>query len=119
MESQGCNTPPTAHLPRFVILKHVRQQDTHWDLMLELPGQELLATWQVHLPPEQWGPVVPAVRLPDHRRLYLEYEGEISGNRGHVTWVDEGTAEVLQTGQRWQIRLEGRKVKGKFEVQVL
>lgn len=29
-------------------------------------------------------------RLPDHRRLYLNYEGPISGDRGEVTPVAAG-----------------------------
>lgn len=32
-----------------------------------------------------------AIRLPDHRRLYLDYEGPISDNRGHVRRVRAGT----------------------------
>ena len=29
-------------------------------------------------------------RLADHRRMYLEYEGEVSGGRGEVMQVAEG-----------------------------
>ncbi len=116
MESQGYNPAPASQTLRFVILKHVRPQDTHWDLMLQLPDQEKLATWQIHIPPEKWGKTLPAVRLPDHRRIYLQYEGEISGNRGHVMRVDEGTAEILEQGARWHIKLHGKHVRGTFEV---
>ena len=122
MESQGCNpsaAPETAKTLRFVILRHVRQEDTHWDLMLEQPAAEKLATWQIHLPPEKWGLRLPAVRLPDHRRNYLQYEGEISGGRGHVTRVDEGTVEVLERLEQdtcWRIKLNGRHIAGTFEV---
>jgi len=35
--------------------------------------------------------VCPAVRLPDHRKHYLDYEGEISDNRGKVSRIDTGT----------------------------
>jgi hypothetical protein len=86
--------------------------------MVEMPGQELLATWQVHVPPEEWGAMVPAVRLPDHRRVYLEYEGEISGDRGHVTRVDEGTVEISAVGDRWHLVLHGTRIREKIEVEV-
>ena len=33
----------------------------------------------------------PAVRLPDHRKHYLDYEGEVDGNRGRVSRVEAGT----------------------------
>ena len=36
-----------------------------------------------------------ATRLPDHRKHYLDYEGEISGNRGTVARIDAGTYEQL------------------------
>jgi len=33
----------------------------------------------------------PIVRTPDHRAMYLDYEGPISGNRGTVRRVDAGS----------------------------
>lgn len=35
-----------------------------------------------------------AERISDHRRAYLEYEGEISGGRGRVTRVARGRCRV-------------------------
>jgi hypothetical protein len=35
-----------------------------------------------------------AERLPDHRELYLEYEGPIPGGRGAVKRVLEGSLEI-------------------------
>jgi hypothetical protein len=32
--------------------------------------------------------------LANHRRAYLEYEGEISGNRGRVSRIEEGTYQI-------------------------
>ena len=34
-----------------------------------------------------------AIRLPDHRKHYLDYEGEVSGDRGTVSRIDSGTYE--------------------------
>ena len=45
---------------------------------------------------EKWpltGPGV-VIRQADHRRIYLDYEGPISGNRGHVRRVAGGECEL-------------------------
>jgi hypothetical protein len=48
----------------------------------------------IGLPVGETGPADPdfaeAIRLPDHRLTYLDYEGPISGNRGTVTRIDRG-----------------------------
>jgi len=96
MESQGCNDgahqgeegAADAQKLRFVLLRHERKEDTHWDFMLELPGMGGLATWQ--LPAEPAAGTMRARRLADHRREYLTYEGPISGGRGHVKRIDSG-----------------------------
>ena len=89
---------------------------SHWDLMVAVPGEEKLATWQVRMEPRTWGRRVMAERIGDHRRVYLTYEGEISGGRGKVTRVDEGPAEVVTRGTVWTLRLRGTGVMGEFEV---
>lgn len=49
---------------------------------------------------------VAAERLADHRLAYLEYEGEISGNRGSVQRIAEGGYELLQsTARLWHVQL--------------
>lgn len=67
----------------------------HWDLLLETPGElddtvsadELcLLTWRLPLQPAR-NCECTAERLPMHRRLYLDYEGPVSGNRGVVRQV--------------------------------
>ena len=82
---------------RFAVLKHVRQTDIHWDLLLQLPDRPLLATWQIHLDPAAWKlqfAVIPAIAIPDHRLIYLDFEGQIPGGRGHVTHVDGGVLKL-------------------------
>ncbi len=37
---------------------------------------------------------LPVERLPDHRRLYLEFQGTLADNRGTVARDFEGTFEV-------------------------
>ncbi len=79
----------------------------HFDWLFE--GHTALATWAVGrwLPADSiaWQSVI---RLPDHRPVYLDYEGEISGQRGWVSRVEAGEYELLeQTPQESRLRLSG------------
>lgn len=77
---------------RFVVLHHTGVPDPHFDLMLETTPGSPLATWRCrHWPIDRPGALV---RLPDHRRQYLEYEGPVSGGRGEVRRVATGTIEL-------------------------
>ena len=67
-------------MPRFVVLEHDHPA-LHWDLMLE--GDGVLRTWRLDAPPEP-GKTVRATSSFDHRLIYLDYEGPISGGRGCV-----------------------------------
>jgi hypothetical protein len=75
---------------RFVLLHHLMpahaERKSHWDLMLE--QGEVLLTLALQALPQSLPPgataVIEAQRLPDHRRYYLDFEGEVSGGRGTV-----------------------------------
>lgn len=104
----------------FALLEHVvsaasGKPDRHWDLLIELPGAERLPTWRLAAnPAEETGPVA-AVRIADHRREYLDYEGPISGDRGAVTRVDRGPCEVLVWFEDLAtFELAGAKLRGRF-----
>ena len=78
-------------MPRFVVLGH-RWNGVHFDVMLERGS--VLRTWAID------APIVPqtpqrARSLPDHRLIYLDYEGPISGGRGEVRRIFEGTYNVV------------------------
>lgn len=80
---------------RFVILFHdlpsSAERDSHWDLMLENNGT--LETWAMDgLITEQQS--ASAIKLPPHRIAYLDYEGEVSNNRGTVKRVVEGDFRI-------------------------
>jgi hypothetical protein len=62
--------------------------------MLETAPGSKLATWRCSHWPPQVGESFTV--LGDHRRDYLEYEGEISGNRGRVTRIASGTLLSLE-----------------------
>lgn len=55
-----------------------------------------------------------ALRLPDHRAMYLEYEGPISEGRGSVRRLDAGTFETLEPNR---YRLSGRFFRGVLSVE--
>ncbi len=84
---------PAQELPlRFVVLHHSAVDPPHYDLMLETePGSDL-ATWRF----EHWPIDQPAaiVRLRNHRRLYLDYEGPIAGDRGAVSQLASGRCTI-------------------------
>ena len=101
-------------MPRFVILRHELAADAvlrlHWDLMLE--EESTLRTWQLLEEPSGRA-TISATQLADHRKLYLDYEGPISGNRGHVHRWDQGVYEMLREDDRQiTVRLSGRKING-------
>ncbi len=74
-------------MPRYVILEHDHPQ-RHWDFLLE--AGTVLRSWRLAEPPNP-GKAVPAEPSFDHRLVYLDYEGPISGGRGSVTRWDAGT----------------------------
>lgn len=100
----------------FVLLHHTLHEDQHWDLCLD-QGQTL-ATWQlIENPATLTAPnrPAPARRIQDHRRFYLDYEGPVSADRGHVVRVDRGTYTLLdQQPGHWRVRLAGSVLIGTF-----
>lgn len=90
-------------MKRYVVLAH-DWPSPHYDLMLEEEG--VLKTWRI----PQW-PLAPAQQgeaLPDHRLLYLEYEGKIENNRGTVKRVGSGNYQTLERKQhQWAVSLTG------------
>lgn len=118
---------------RFVVLKHTqpasqiplaRRQylngddltsdsvDVHYDLMLESEGG--LLTFAVPEKPSTSRLTLPAIKLPLHRDVYLEYEGPVSGNRGTVMRVMAGTFALIEIAP--QVSLERRFEKLTIEL---
>jgi len=79
----------------YVILEHSVNGEKHFDLMLEVPGQEKLRTLQLQARLDKTGDTCEFKELEPHRRDYLEYEGEVSGNRGTVKRIERGSYELL------------------------
>ena len=96
-------------MPQFVILTH-DHPFLHWDFMLE--DGEVLRTWRLLSEPNSSGEI-PAERLPNHRKHYLDYEGPVSNNRGTVWRWDWGVYTLIQETQaKIIVQLEGQKLNG-------
>ena len=77
---------------RYAILHHTGHGEAHFDVMIEARSGGKLMTWRVaHWPIEC---AEPLVKLADHRRDYLEYEGPVSRGRGEVRRVSGGTLKI-------------------------
>ena len=96
-------------MPRFVLLEHDHPV-LHWDFMLERPEQ--LTTFRLQQFPTPDTPI-PAEPLPDHRKLYLDYEGPVSGNRGTVQRRDAGEYRLQEeTTDCIILEIEGQTIRG-------
>jgi hypothetical protein len=101
-------------MPRFAILAH-DSPIPHWDLFLETGA--VLQTWRLlgELTP---GVATPAEAIAEHRLLYLDYEGPVSGDRGRVTRVDAGTFEwLIQEPIRTIVRMRGQRFVGQLTLE--
>ena len=77
--------------------------------MLEHEG--MLKTWRLGSPP-LIGEAIVATALPDHRLLYLDYEGPVSDDRGTVKRWDSGEYDGQPSDKNWRIELRGRRLRG-------
>jgi hypothetical protein len=130
-------------MPRWTLLRHDLPDGTsHLDWLIERrDGDAGLLTFRLPIPPDWPGLLaaclaspgrgacaeVAAAALPDHRREYLAYEGEVSGNRGRVRRLAEGVGRiavleeaVLIMSIRWEdceIEVEGlREADGSWKL---
>jgi len=125
-------------MPRFVLLYHDcppnYDRPSHWDLMLECGDK--LRTWALAALPSNWQtahtrtreehPGCPPLaesdevitqQLADHRRDYLEFEGNLTNNRGRVIRVEEGTLiEQWETALGWYVSLKGNAIDCSIEL---
>jgi hypothetical protein len=95
-------------VPRFAILAH-DWPTPHWDLLLEVGP--VLRAWRLLAEPTV-GTTVPAQPNYDHRLLYLDYEGPLSGDRGRVTRWDAGTYDG-ELHDEWTVIVRGMRLTGR------
>jgi DNA polymerase Ligase (LigD) len=97
-------------MPRFVILEH-DHPILHWDFMLECSGT--LLAWRLAKQPAV-NESIAATPLPDHRTIYLDYEGEVSGGRGRVRRWDRGEYDwIKRIAAELEVRVRGEQVSGR------
>ncbi|MDB5340106.1 MAG: hypothetical protein JWN70_5725 [Planctomycetaceae bacterium] len=102
-------------MPHFVVLTH-DHPTWHWDFMLESAG--VLRTWRLDQQPNQTIPIR-ATPLPDHRLVYLEYEGPVSGQRGQVQRWDQGEYELLNENDgNLTATLHGTRLRGQVSLEL-
>lgn len=95
---------------RTVVLWHVLPTGKgHYDWLVQTSQDPaaLLAAFRTSQRPDAEGVTeFQAERIKDHRPLYLEYEGEISGGRGVVTRVAGGVVDdVVETERSMRVTL--------------
>ena len=77
---------------RYAVLHHTGVPAPHYDVLVEpRPGGDLAAwrspAWPVERP-------TPVQRIADHRRLYLDHQGDVGNRRGRVDRVAGGTCRL-------------------------
>jgi len=99
---------------RFAILRHESPTGLHWDLLLEMGS--VLRTFALPSLPEP-GAEIACKPLPDHRLMYLDYEGEISGGRGAVVRHDRGQYQIVsERNDELVLNLRGEKIVGRVSL---
>src|SRR5260370_21717475 len=109
-------------MPRYVIVEH-DWLTRHWDFMLEVG--DALEAWKLPTPPAA-NVEISAEKTFDHRLMYLDYEGPISGDRGSVQRWDAGSYELIVEKSRARskrdpidrrvIQLAGKRLEGMLEM---
>ena len=105
---------------RFVIHLHSGKssRDDHVDFMIEMKTG--LATWRIPvdgLEKLRNGEIVKALKIDEHRKEYLSYEGPISCDRGMVKIKDTGECKTIPTDSDIEYYvLSGKDLKGCLEV---
>lgn len=99
---------------RYVIQKHTRDEDVHWDLMLEVG--DVLETYRLEKRPDEVpGSAVNATRIFDHPLRFLTYQGPVNRGRGRVEITESGTYDMTESGgDRVRLSLNGKVLKGDF-----
>jgi hypothetical protein len=88
---------------RFAVLRHEGIDAPHVDFLYETAPGSMLQTWRLLAWPIH--EVEEAIRIRDHRPAFLTYQGQLTGDRGNVLRVDEGTCTVESGARRIVVRL--------------
>ena len=95
--------PSTTPALRFAVLRHEGIDAPHVDFLYETAPGSMLQTWR--LPTWPIREVEEATRIRDHRPAFLTYQGQLTGDRGNVIRIDEGTCTLESAARRVVVRL--------------
>ena len=97
---------------KFVIQKHKKEGDIHWDLMLESDG--FLETYRLDVPPEEIASrPANAQKIFDHPMKFLTYEGSVNEGKGSVSIADAGTYRIVkETDETIEMNLDSKMLTG-------
>jgi len=100
----------------FVIHKHTRGDEVHWDLMIE--QGDCLKTWRLENPPEKLASEkTKATPIFDHDKKFLTYQGLVNSGKGNVEIVDEGNCTIESADEnQMTINLNGKRLSGSFQL---
>ncbi|HEV2292758.1 MAG TPA: hypothetical protein VGR35_02820 [Tepidisphaeraceae bacterium] len=98
---------------RYAVLRHQGIDAPHVDLLFETAPGSMLQTWR--LPTWPIREVEEATRIRDHRPAFLTYQGQLTGDRGHVQRIDEGTCTFEASPRRLLIQLAWSNQRLLFE----
>jgi len=92
---------------RFAVLSHDGIDEPHVDFLYETAPGSMLQTWR--LPAWPILDVEEVTRIRDHRPAFLTYQGPLTGDRGNVVRIDEGTCTVEPGPRRIVVRLSSNQ----------
>jgi hypothetical protein len=98
-----------------VIQRHKKQDNpVHWDLMLE--SGDVLETFRIERPPEEWGGgPIEAEKIFDHPLKFLSYEGPVNKGKGNVIIAETGIYRlVTREENRLTLEFSGIILKGVY-----
>lgn len=102
-------------MTRYAILEHRQGNQVHWDFFLQRGA--VLQAWRLEEPPQP-NTTMQCSSAPDHRLVYLDYEGPLSGDRGHVKRWDWGEYRLeLDTPTAIAITVTGHRLLGSLELE--
>ena len=88
---------------RYAVLRHDGIDAPHVDFLFETSPGSMLQTWR--LPTWPIIKVEEATRIRDHRPAFLTYQGQLTGDRGNVMRIDDGTCTFESAARRLVVRL--------------
>ena len=82
-----------------------------------LEETESLLTWRVTALPDDSNKTINGIKIFDHDKKFLSYEGPVNKGLGQVEIEDSGEYEILEKQEScWKVKLVGKKFSGVFEL---